>query len=112
MASFPPLLTQESLTITAKKQGHTKDECRKLKRKEELKRNNGQATKKEYPKSPTCDKPNHLAERCWKGTGAHIKGKNLKLDDTAPDETSNSQGDAKNKQITSIRTKTCKIDLA
>ena len=39
-----------------KKPGHVKDDCRKLKRKEEQKRNGGQDTKKEYPKCPTCDK--------------------------------------------------------
>ena len=55
-----------------KKPGHVKDDCRKLKRKEEQKRNGGQDTKKEYPKCPTCDKTNHPAERCWKGAGAHL----------------------------------------
>ena len=49
-----------------KKPGHVKDDCRKLKRKEEQRRNDGQDTKKEYPKCPTCDKKNHPAERCWK----------------------------------------------
>ena len=63
-----------------KKLGHVKDDCRKLKRKEEQRRNEGQDTKKEYPKCPTCDKTNHPAERCWKGAGAHLKPKNLKLD--------------------------------
>ena len=53
-----------------KKPGHVKDDCRKLKRKEEQRRNDGQDTKKEYPKCPTCDKTNHPAERCWKGAGA------------------------------------------
>ena len=61
-----------------KKPGHVKDDCRKLKRKEEQRRNDGQDTKKQYPKSPTCDKRNHPAERCWKGAGAHVKPKNLK----------------------------------
>ena len=42
-----------------KKPGHVKDECRKLKRKEEQRRNDGQDTKNEYPKCPTCDKTNH-----------------------------------------------------
>ena len=42
-----------------KNPGHTKDQCRKLRRKEELERNDGQSTKKEYPKCPTCDKTNH-----------------------------------------------------
>ena len=49
-----------------KKPGHDKDDCRKLKRKEEQRRNDGQDTKKEYPKCPTCDKTNHPAEQCWK----------------------------------------------
>ena len=56
-----------------KKPGHVKDDCRKLKRKEEQRCNDGQDTKKEYPKCPTCDKTNHPAERCWKGAGAHLK---------------------------------------
>ena len=46
-----------------KKPGHVKDDCRKLKRKEEQRRNDGQDTKKEYPKCPNCDKTNHPAER-------------------------------------------------
>ena len=85
-----------------KKPGHTKDECRKLKRKEEQKRNDGQAAKKEYPKCPTCDKTNHPAERCWKGAGAHLKPKNLKLEDSKTDEASTSTNDAQNKPTTSI----------
>ena len=42
-----------------KKPGHVKDDCRKLKRKEEQRRNEGQNTKKKYPECPTCDKTNH-----------------------------------------------------
>ena len=53
-----------------KKPGHIKDECRKVKRKEEQKRNDGQNTKKEYPKCPTYDKTNNTAERSWKGARA------------------------------------------
>ena len=85
-----------------KKPGHVKDDCRKLKRKEEQRRKEGQDTKKEYPKCPTCDKTNHPAERCWKGAGAHLKPKNLKLDDTTVTDKSTSQEEAKNKQTTSI----------
>ena len=85
-----------------KKPGHTKDDCRKLKRKEEQKRTDGQNTRKEYPKCPTCDKTNHPAERCWKGAGAHLKPKNLKLEDPKTDEPSTSNNDAQNKQTTSI----------
>ena len=85
-----------------KKPGHVKDDCRKLKRKEEQKRNEVQDTKKEYPKCPTCDKINHPAERCWKGAGAHLKPKNLKLEDAKQDDASTSPHDANNKQPTSI----------
>ena len=85
-----------------KKPGHVKDECRKLKRKEEQRRNDGQDTKKEYPKCPTCDKTNHPPERCWKGAGAHLKPKNLKLEDTIAAHTSTSKNDAQNTQPTSI----------
>ena len=85
-----------------KKPGHVKDECLKLKRKEEQRRNDGQVTKKEYPKCPTCDKTNHPAERCWKGAGAHLKPKNFKLEDTTAAHTSTSKDDAKNTQPTSI----------
>ena len=84
-----------------KKPGDVKDESKKLKRKEELKRNDGHSTKKEYPKCATCDKTNHPAERCWKGAGAHLKPKNLKIDDGKTDNASTSQGD-RNKQTTSI----------
>ena len=69
-------------------------------------KNNGAKTgripKKEYPKCPTCDKTNHPAERCWKGAGAHLKHKNLKIKDTTVTDTSTSQEDTKNKQTTSI----------
>ena len=85
-----------------KKPGHVKDDCRKLKRKEKQRRNDGQDTKKEYPKCPTCDKTNHPAERCWKGAGAHLKPNNLKLEDSKTDEASTSHNDANNKQTTSI----------
>ena len=89
-----------------KKPGHVKDDCRKLKRKEEQKRNGGQDTKKEYPKCPICDKTNHPAERCWKGAGAHLKPKNLKLDNSKmrrkTEETPMSQDDSNNKPTTSI----------
>ena len=82
--------------------GHVKDECRKLKRKEEQRRNDGQDTKKEYPKCPTCDKTKHPAERCWKGAGAHLKPKNLKIEDAKPDNASPSQSETNNKQTNSI----------
>ena len=85
-----------------KKPGHVKDDCRKLKRKEEQRRNDGQDTKKEFPKCPTCDKTNHPAERCWKGAGAHLKPKNLKLEDTTVTNTSTSKEDTKDKPTTSI----------
>ena len=85
-----------------KKPGHVKDDCRKLKRKEEQKRNGGQDTRKEYPKCPTCDKTNHPAERCWRGAGAHLKPKNLKLDNSKTEETPMSQDDSNNKPTTSI----------
>ena len=86
-----------------KKPGHVKEDCRKLKRKEEQRRNEGQDTKKEYSKCPTCDKTNHPAERCWKGAGAHLKPKNLKLDNSKTEETTKSQDDSSNtKPTTSI----------
>ena len=85
-----------------KKPGHVKDDCRKLKRKEEQRRNDGQDTKKEYPKCPTCGKTNHPAERCWKGAGAHLRPKNLKLEDAKQDEASPGQNETKDKQSTSI----------
>ena len=82
---------------------HVKDDCRKLKRKEEQRRNEGKDTKKEYPKCTTCDKTNHPAERCWKGAGAHLKPKNLKLDNSKTEETTKSQDDSSNtKPTTSI----------
>ena len=74
-----------------KKLGHVKDDCRKLERKEEHRHNDGQDTKKVYLKCPTCDKTNHSVERCLKGAGAHLKRKNLKLEDTTDTETSTSQ---------------------
>ena len=94
-----------------KKPGHRKDGCRNLKRKEEQKRNDGQNTKKEYPKCPTCDKTNHPAERCWKGAGAHLKPKNLKLEDSRTDEASTSKNDAQNKTNNFYSEKPKKLDL-
>ena len=76
--------------------------CRKLTRKEEQRRNEGQDTKKGYPNCPTCGKTNHPAERCWKGAGAHLKPKNLKLEDAKQDEASPGQIETKDKQSTSI----------
>ena len=90
-----------------KKPGHVADDCRKLKRKEEQKRNVGQSTKKEYPKCrkgtqrTNCDKTNHPAERCWKGAGAHLKPKNLKLDNSKSEETTMSHDDSNNNPTTS-----------
>ena len=85
-----------------KKPGHTKNEWRKPKRKEEQKHNDDQNSKKEDPKCPTCDKINHPAERCWKGAGAQIKPKNLKPEDSKTNDASISHNDANNKQTTSI----------
>ena len=85
-----------------KNPGHRKDECRKLKRKEEQKRNDRQNTKKEYPKCPICDKTNHPAEWCWKGAGAHLKHKNLKLEDSETDEAFTNNNNAHNKETASI----------
>ena len=95
-----------------KKPGHVKADCRKLKRKEEQRRTDGQDTKKEYPKCPTCDKTNHTAERCWKGAGAHLKPKNLKLDNSKIEETTTSPDDSNtNEATTSILKKSKKLDL-
>ena len=87
-----------------KKPGHVKDDCRTLKRKEQanVKSNDGQSTKKEYPKCPICDKTNHQAERCWKGAGAHLKPKNFKLENSKTDHASTSQGDTNTKTTNSI----------
>ena len=88
-----------------KKPGHVKADCRKLKRKEEQRRNDGQDTTKEYPKCPTCNKTNHPAERCWKGAGAHLKPKNLKLDISKTEETTMSQDDSNKSKATTFRLK-------
>ena len=83
-----------------KKPGHVKDDCRKLKQKEEQRRNDGQDNKKEYPKCPTCDKTNYPAERCWKGAGAHLKPKTLKLDNSKNEEATTSHDDSTKKPTT------------
>ena len=85
-----------------KKPSHIKDECRNSKRKEEQKRNDGQNTKKEYPKCPTFENTKHPAERCWKGAGAHFKHKILKLDYSKPEEATKSQDNSDKKTTTSI----------
>ena len=75
--------------------------------KEEFKPNDGQCTKKDYSKCPTCDKTNHPAERCWKGADARLEPRNLKLYDanyrTRPPARANSQ------QINNIYPKEPKI---
>ena len=60
-----------------KKPGHLIKDCRKLKKKEELKAQGGQTTSSQgkYPPCPTCKKTNHPEERCWKGAGAHLRPK-------------------------------------
>ena len=85
-----------------KKPGFVKDDIRKLKRKEEQKRNDGQDTKKRYPECPTCDKTNHPAERCWKGAGAHFKTKNVNLDTPKSEDTSMSHDDSNSQPTTTI----------
>ena len=85
-----------------KKPGHTNDECRKLKWKEEQKHSDGQNTRKEYPKCPTCEKTNNPAERCWKSAGANLKPKILKVEDSTTDVASTSHNESTNKQPTSI----------
>ena len=59
--------------------------------------------KKEYPNCPTCEKTNHPAELCWKGVVAHLKTKNLRLEDSKTDEASTRHSDANNKQTTSLK---------
>ena len=95
-----------------KKPGQAKDDCRKLKRKEEQKRNEGQSTKKEYPECPTCDKTNHPPERCCKGAGAQLKPKNLKLDKTKSEETTMSQDHPNKTPTTSFPKNTKKATFA
>ena len=60
-----------------KKPGHLIKDCRKLKKKEEMKAQGGQATSSQskYPPCQTCKKTNHSTERCWKGAGAHLRPK-------------------------------------
>ena len=91
---FPSGIDPNITCNYCKKPGHVKTDCRKRKRKEEQRRNDGQDTKKKYPKCPICDKSNHPAEQCWKGAGAHLKPKNLELEDTKTDETPTSNNDA------------------
>ena len=50
-------------------------------------------------------------ELCWKGAGAHLKPKNLKLEVSKTDEASTSHNDATNKQTTSILKNPKKLDL-
>ena len=73
--------------------GHFYKSCPKLKKKKELEDKNGKKPQRPtYPECPTCGKKNHLVERCWKGTGAHLRPKRTrpenKADDTSGDEKS------------------------
>ena len=58
--------------------------------------------KKSIQSARLVEKTNHPAERCWKGAGAHLKPKNLKIEDSKTDEASTSHNDATNIQTTSI----------
>ena len=52
------------------------------------------------------------AERCWKGAGAHLKPKNLKLEDSKTDETPTSTNEVPNKQTNNFYIeKPKKLDL-
>ena len=110
LASFPTVLTQGSPAIFAKFQGIPKTNAENSK-KEKFKRKDYQSTKKDYPKCPICDKTNHPAWRCWKGAGAQLKSKILKVEDTDTNDTSTTHCEPAAKQTTSILKNKKKLDL-
>ena len=48
-----------------------------------LKREMQQTEKKTYPKCGTCGKTNHPEERFWQGSGAHLKSKRKRPEDSS-----------------------------
>ena len=69
----------------------------------------------EYPNYLTCDNAKSPAEDCWKRVGAHLKPKNLKIDNSETDEHTTIQTDATKNPITStpknLKTYFVKIQL-
>ena len=59
-------------------------------------------SKKNTRIAPTCGKTNHPVERCWKGAGAQLTPKNLKLDESIMDNAPTSQSETINKSNASI----------
>ena len=73
MASFPLVLTRNNLQLF-RETGTYQRRLSETETQEESKRNDGEFTKKEYSKRPTCEQRNHTADRCWKGAGAAPPG--------------------------------------
>ena len=66
-----------------KEKGHMVKDCKKLKKKKEKDAQQGKSTqKKTYPECGTCGKKNHPEERCWQGSGAHLKPKRTRPEDS------------------------------
>ena len=87
-----------------KKPGHLIKDCRKLKKKEEMKAQGGQTTSSQgkYPPCPTCKKTNHPEERCWKGAGAHLRPKPKQETQSDNSDTSDEQTSSKTHKPQSI----------
>ena len=91
-----------SICNYCKKPGYIKEDCQKMKKKEKAKHPYDQKPKNEYTKPPTWDKPNHPAERCWKGAEAHLKRENFKSDSSNTDVASSIDTETNNKPTTSF----------
>ena len=84
------LSTGQTSDITCnycKEKGHMVKDCEKMKQKKEKDAQQGKTTqKKTYPKCGTCGKTNYPEERYWQATGAHLKPKRTRPEDSADND--------------------------
>ena len=109
MAACLPVLTQESHASIAV---HTKDDCRKMERKKELERNDGQTSKKRVPQVPHLSQNKPLGRTELERRRSPLQTKNLNLDYCNTKDTSPTQTDANRKPTPSILKKSKKTRAA
>ena len=87
--------TKEAQCAYCKATSHFYKKCPKLKKKKEMEDKTGKKSQRPtYPPCDTCGKKNHPTQRCWQGTGAHLRLKRNRNDDKTKDD-SNEDGKSK-----------------